>query len=349
LSKPAGFADALAKSAVSKAAARNADRIFFIITQNPFDYQPGFVQGSKNTIITFEEYQPSMGQEPPERNRSMLFDGREYVIYDGAMGTMLQKSGLKPGTRPDIMNMTAPQTVESIQRIYVEAGSDIICSNTFGANAEALRGTGYSPEEVVAAAVAIAKRACGGAAKVALDIGPTGRLIEPMGDLEFGRAYQLFKEQAIAGEKAGADYAAIETMSDLTELKAAILAVTENTRLPVLATMTFEKNGRTFMGCAPEDFAMAAESLGAVAAGINCSLEPAEMYETAERIAKATSLPLIVKPNAGLPDRATGLYSIGPEEFARQMARFAGIGARIVGGCCGTTPDYIRELRKIFS
>ena len=279
----------------------------------------------------------------------MFFDEREYVIFDGAMGTMLQQSGLKLGMRPDIMNMTAPRTVEGILRMYVEAGSEIICANTFGANAFALKGTGYSPEEIVVAAVAIAKRACGGAAKVALDIGPTGQLIEPVGDLEFDMAYEIFKAQAIAGEDAGADCAAIETMSDIAELEAAILAVKENTRLPVLATMTFDKNGYTFMGCSPEDFAALAERLGAAAAGINCSLEPREMYATAERIAKATTLPLIVKPNAGLPDGATGRYSIGPEEFAQQMAKFKGIGARIVGGCCGTTPDYIRELKKIYS
>jgi len=262
---------------------------------------------------------------------------------------MLQKSGLKAGERPDILCMTAPDAVESVHRQYVEAGSDIICTNTFGANADTLRKTGYSPEEVITAAVAIAKRACGGAAKVALDIGPTGQLLEPMGDLEIGRAYELFKEQAVAGEKAGADFAAIETMSDITEIKTAILAVTENTRLPVFASMTFDKTGYTYMGCSPEEFAKTAEQSGASAVGINCSLEPAEMYKTAERIVKTTSLPLIVKPNAGLPDSVTGLYSIGPEEFARQIARFAEIGVRIVGGCCGTTPEYIRKLKETFS
>ena len=280
----------------------------------------------------------------------MLFDsyGR-YIFYDGAMGTMLQKSGLKPGERPDIMNMTAPDVVGSIHRMYVDAGSDIICANTFGANADALRGTGYSPGDVIGAAVAIAKSACGGSAKVALDIGPTGRLLEPMGDLEHDRAYEMFREQAVAGERAGADFAAVETMSDIAEMKAAILAVTENTGLPVLATMTFDKTGRTYLGCTPEEFAETAEQLGAAAAGINCSLEPAEMYAVAERISRATSLPLIIKPNAGLPDSVTGLYSIGPAEFAKQMAPFAKIGARIIGGCCGTTPEYIRELREKFS
>lgn len=278
----------------------------------------------------------------------MLFDDRKYIIYDGGMGTMLQKSGLKPGMRPDIMSITAPQVVENVHRLYVEAGSDIVCSNTFGANAHALRATGYSPEEIITAAVSIAKSACRGETMVALDIGPIGQLLEPMGDLEFDRAYEMFREQAVAGEKAGADVVAIETMSDLEELKAAILAVTENTNLPVLATMTFDKTGHTFMGCTPEDFAKTAAQLGVTAAGLNCSLEPAEMFTTAERIAKTTNLPLVVKPNAGLPDGTTGLYSVDPFEFARQMERFKQIGVRIVGGCCGTTPDYIRELRKTF-
>ena len=295
----------------------------------------------------------------------MIFDTYgDYILYDGALGTMLQKSGLKPGERPDVMNMSAPETVESIHSMYVEAGSQLICSNTFGANARALLGTGHSPAEIIAAAIAIAKRASRGRAKVGLDIGPIGALLEPMGDLEYDEACELFKEQAIAGESAGADFAAIETMSDLTELKAAMLAVTENTALPVLATMTFDKTGRTYLGCAPEEFAEAAERYGAAAAGINCSLEPAEMTETVARIAKATSLPLIIKPNAGLPDGTTGLYSIGPAGFAAQMAQLAraanetqaasapnGRAPRrrmIIGGCCGTTPDYIRELRKTF-
>jgi len=151
---------------------------------------------------------------------------------------------------------------------------------------------------------------------------------------------------AVAGEKAGADFVTIETMSAIDELKAAMSAVKENTKLPILATMTFEKSGRTFMGCSPEQFVETAEELGALAVGLNCSLEPMEMLTTAEHIAKATKLPLIVKPNAGLPDGAHGEYHTGAIEFAEQMANFAKIGARIVGGCCGTTPDYIRELKK---
>lgn len=311
----------------------------------------------------------------------MLFDScGDYVFYDGAMGTMLQKSGSRPGERPDILNITAPHIVEDVHRSYVSAGSNIVCANTFGANAIALAGTGYSPEEIISAGVRIAKRACDGGAKVALDIGPTGQLLEPMGDLEFDRAIEIFAEQAIAGERAGADYAAIETMSDLTEIKAAIIAVVENTALPVLASMTFDKTGCTFLGFTPEEFAQAAQSLGAAAVGLNCSLEPAEMYETAERIAKTTNLPLIIKPNAGLPDSLTGQYSIDPEEFAKQMIWFKKLKARpekteneklkmesgglrgadnlqssvsdcrllIVGGCCGTTPEYVRAIKRAF-
>jgi len=277
----------------------------------------------------------------------MLFDSYGgFIFYDGAMGTMLQKNGLKPGERPDILNMSNPAAVESVHRLYVDAGSDIICSNTFGANSDALRGTGYSPQEVISAAVSAAKRASRGKAKVALDIGPTGQLLKPLGELELERAYELFKEQAIAGEKAGADFAAIETMSDLEELRAAMLAVKENTALPILATMTFGKTGRTFTGCAAEDFAETAGRLGAAAVGLNCSHEPAAMYATAERIAKITALPLIVKLNAGLPDSKTGLYSVGPKDFAQQMIPYAELGAKIIGGCCGTTPEYIQELRR---
>ena len=279
----------------------------------------------------------------------MLFDSYgKYIFYDGAMGTMLYKYGLKSGDKPDLMNITNPEAVEKIHRMYVEAGSDIICTNTFGSNALNLEGTGYNPSEIITAAVAVAKKACADKAKVALDIGPTGRLLEPAGELEFEKAYDLFKEMAIAGEKAGADFAAIETMSDLEEMKAAISAVVENTKLPVLATMSFEKSGYTYMGCTPEMFVETAEAMGVSAVGLNCSLEPMEMQEVAKRIVKATRLPVIVKPNAGLPDGVSGEYKTGAEEFAAQMLEFAVIGARIIGGCCGTTPEYIRELKKAY-
>ena len=280
----------------------------------------------------------------------MLFDeSREFIFYDGAMGTMLQERGLKPGGKPDLMNITDPGAVEEIHRLYVGAGSDIICTNTFGASAYGLRGTGHSPEEVISAAVAIARRAAGAAAKVALDIGPIGELLEPMGELAAGEAAEIFAQQAIAGEKAGADCVAIETMSDLNEMEAAVRAVAENTSLPILASMTFSEAGYTFTGCTPEKFAELAAALGASAVGINCSLEPARMFAVAGRIAKASSLPMIVKLNAGLPDAITGRYSVGPAEFARQMLPYADIGARIIGGCCGTSPEYIRELKTVLN
>jgi len=280
----------------------------------------------------------------------MIFDSfGKYIFYDGAMGTMLYKYGLKSGDKPDLMNITAPDAVEKVHKMYVEAGSDIICTNTFGSNALNLKGTDYTPADIISAAVTIAKRACeGSGSKVALDIGPTGQLLEPYGDLEPEAAYELFKEMAIAGEKAGADFAAIETMSDISELKAAMTAVSENTKLPILATMTFEKNGVTFMGCTVEKFVETAEALGAAALGLNCSLEPTQMLPTAKRMADISKLPLIIKPNAGLPDGIDGDYHTGAKEFAAQMTEFSKIGAKIIGGCCGTTPEYITELRNAF-
>lgn len=274
---------------------------------------------------------------------------QDFVFFDNAIGWLLLKSGLKAGQRPDIMNITAPDAVESLQRKTCEAGSDIICTNTFGANAKALKGTGYTVEEVISAAVCITKRAGMGKSLTALDIGPIGEFFSPFGTLTFDTAYELFCEQAVAGEAAGADLAVIETMSDLIELKAAMLAVKENTKLPVFAMMTFDKNGRTMTGCRPESFAITAEGLGAVAVGINCSLSPNEIFPIAEKIAGCTSLPVIIKPNAGLPNSATGGYDIDAAEFARQMERFSSLGIKIVGGCCGTTAEYIKELRRVFA
>jgi 5-methyltetrahydrofolate--homocysteine methyltransferase len=276
-----------------------------------------------------------------------LFE-RNFVFFDGAIGTSLQKQGLKPGERPDVMNMTAPDTVERVQRLYAEAGSDIINTNTFGANKRNLSNTGYTVEEVITAAVGISKRAGMGKTLTALDIGPIGEFIAPFGALTFEESYEMYRQQAVAGEKAGADLAAIETMSDLFELKAAMLAIRENTKLPIFAMMTFDKSGRTFTGCRPESFAIMAERLGAFAVGINCSLSPKDIYPIAVKISENTSLPIIIKPNAGLPN-AAGEYDIDAAEFVRQMERFIPLGVKIVGGCCGTNPDYIRELHRVFS
>lgn len=280
---------------------------------------------------------------------SALLDSQKYVFFDGAVGTMLQDAGLKPGENPSLMSINSPGSVEKIHRMYIDAGSDIICANTFYANSFSLKSADHTPEQVISAAVEIAKRAAGGAALVALDVGPTGQILEPAGELSFEEAYANFKEIAIAGEKAGADLAAIETMSDIEELKAAMTAVSDNTKLPIFATMTFQKSGFTFMGCTPERFAEEAESLEATAVGLNCSLEPREMTDIAKRISTATKLPLIVKPNAGLPDSKSGKYTITPEGFAEQMLPFAQIGVKVIGGCCGTTPEYIKALKEAFT
>jgi 5-methyltetrahydrofolate--homocysteine methyltransferase len=274
---------------------------------------------------------------------------RDFVFTDNSNGWILLKKGLKPGQRPDIMNVTAPDIVGDLQRQAVEAGSDIVFTNTFGTNAKTLRDTGYTVEQVVGAAVAVSKKACAGKALTAYDVGPIGEFIKPFGTLTFDESYELYRQQAVAAEEAGADLVAVETMSDLYEVKAVMRAVKENTNLPLFVMMTFDKSGRTFTGCRPESFAITAETLGAKAIGINCSLAPGEIYPIAEKIVKATRLPVIVKPNAGLPNSLTGGYDIGPEEFARQMAPFADLGVKVVGGCCGTSSDYIRELKKTFS
>lgn len=261
------------------------------------------------------------------------------------MGTMLQKSGLNPGRCPEALCLTAPEGVTGIHRAYVEAGSHIVYANTFGANRYKLEGSGHTVAELIAAAVACARAACEGTdARVGLDVGPIGQLLEPYGTLPFEEAYDIYREVMLAGAAAGADVIALETMTDLYEVKAALLAAKENTTLPVFATMTFEENGRTFTGCTVEAMAAVLEGLGADAAGMNCSLGPQELYPIVRRLCAATALPVIVKPNAGLPDPATGAYSITPEAFAEEMARFAALGVRYLGGCCGTDPEFIARI-----
>ncbi len=279
---------------------------------------------------------------------SGLFDSRKYVFYDGGLGTMLQKNGLASGERSDLMNMKSPDVVLSIQRQYAEAGSDIICTNSFSTCDGGLEGTGYTPEQVAAASVDIAKRAGYGRTLTALDVGPIGEFIEPYGDLSFEEAYDRFKAHALAGAAAGADLAAVETMSDPEEVRAAVTAILENTDLPVFATMTFDRTGRTFFGYSVEDFAKLAKELGCTAAGMNCSYCPADMLEAAKRFADVCELPIIIKLNAGLPD-SHGAHAVGPELFAEQMEPYKELGVKIVGGCCGTTPDHIRALRRAFA
>ena len=265
-----------------------------------------------------------------------------FLILDGGMGTMLQARGLPPGAQPELWNLSHPDVIEAVQHEYVLAGSQVLYTNTFGASAVKLRRSGASVHDVVTAAVQIARRASGGRALVALDIGPLGELLEPMGQLTFEAAYEYFKELAVAGAEAGADLAVIETMTDLYETKAALLAVKENTALPVFVTMSFEECGRTFMGCTVQSMARTLEGLGADAIGVNCSVGPDLMRPVLAELCRATRLPVIAKPNAGLPDPVDGSYSMGPKEFASLVAPLADLGVTVFGGCCGTNPDYIR-------
>ena len=275
---------------------------------------------------------------------------RPITILDGAMGTMLQKAGLRLGDRPETLSLTAPEVVESIQRQYVQAGARLLLANTFCANAHKLDGTGYSVEEVVSASIAVAKRACAGTdAKVALDIGPIGELLEPLGMLCFDEAYALFAQMIRAGVRAGADAIFFETFSDLGEIRAGVLAAKECCDLPVYASMTFEQSGRTFLGVRADCAAMSLSALGVDAVGVNCSLGPKEMAPILAQMRSATDLPLILKPNAGLPDPATGEYHTTPQEFAQACAQMTDLGTAYVGGCCGTSPAFIMALREELS
>lgn len=277
---------------------------------------------------------------------SELLKSKKFIILDGAMGTQLQARGLKTGECPEALNVTHPDTVREIHRSYIEAGSDIVYTNTFGANSYKLSESGYSVSELVRAGVRTAKEAAGESGVLtALDIGPIGQLMEPTGSMSFDEAYDIYKEVILAGEEA--DLIVFETMTDLLELKAGVLATKENSTKPVICTMTFEENMRTFTGCSVSAMALTMQGIGADAIGVNCSLGPVQLKEVVKELAKWTTLPIIVKPNAGLPNPSTGAYDLTPEAFAKSMAEdIIPLGAVIVGGCCGTTPDYIRMLCK---
>ena len=269
----------------------------------------------------------------------------EFVFLDGAMGTMLQKSGLKAGEIPELLSITESEKITEIHRQYVNAGADIIYANTFGANAEKLKNCEYSVEEIVKASIKNARTACKGTnSLVALDIGPTGQMLKPLGTLSFERAYEIFKEQILAG--IDADIIVIETMTQLTEIRAALLAAKENSDKPVICTMSFEKNMRTFTGCSIPTMALTLQGLSADAIGINCSLGPKELIPLVEQLSKWTDLPIVVKPNAGLPDPKTDEYDVSPEDFAKSIEKLLPLGIKFVGGCCGTTPEYIKTLKE---
>ncbi len=270
----------------------------------------------------------------------------DFLIFDGAMGTMLQEKGLKVGDLPETLNIENPEVVLDIHKAYVNAGSDIVLTNTFQANEEKLKNCPYSCEEIINAGVKIARAS--GAKFVAQDVGPIGRLMEPMGAMTFDDAYNMFKRQMIAGEKAGADVILIETMSDLYEVKAAVLAAKENTSLPVFCTMTFEQDQRTFTGSDPLSVVNVLNGLKVDAMGVNCSLGPNALIPVVDVFLKYSLAPVMIKPNAGLPKIVNGVadYDITPDEFVFYMKDFAKRGAAILGGCCGTNPGTIKKLSE---
>ena len=273
--------------------------------------------------------------------------GKSVVIVDGGMGTLLQANGLMGGELPELWNLTHPEVLLKIQSDYVNAGCDILTANMFGANRLKLEKTGHTVQEVVSQALKLAHTASGGKAAVALDIGPSGKLLKPFGDLAFDDAYELFKEEIIAGRD-NADLVIIETMSDAYEAKAALLAAKENCDLPVVVTFTFDSTGKLLTGSNIPAALLLAESLGADAVGINCSLGPEQMESFVDEMLTLTNLPIVINPNAGLPVSVNGetSYPVGPEEFYAYMERFAEKGAAILGGCCGTTPEHIRLLAE---
>ena len=283
---------------------------------------------------------------------SELFKQSNTILLDGGMGTMLQASGLKLGPKPEEQNITNPELIESIHAKYAAAGSRIVNANTFGASAHKLAGSAYSLEEIIAAGIANCKRACAPyGALTTLDVGPLGELLEPSGTLAFEDAVNEYARIVRAGVAAGADLIFFETFTDLYELKAALLAAKENSTLPILASMSFEAGGRTFTGCTVESFGVTARGLGANAVGINCSLGPKEIYPMAKRLTEALpgDFPVFVKPNAGLPRADGSGYDITPQLFAMEMKPYRDLHLFAAGGCCGTTPDFIKLLNGVFA
>ncbi|MBR5381037.1 MAG: homocysteine S-methyltransferase family protein, partial [Oscillospiraceae bacterium] len=276
---------------------------------------------------------------------SRLQDGLLY--FDGGFGSLLQARGLKSGQIPDLWNLDNPDAVRDAHLEYLRAGADIINTNTFGANRDRL---GHRFEETVTAGVNLAKEAVreNGGGFVALDIGPTGRMFEPFGELTFPHALELFSEAVRLGAAAGADLVNIETMGDLLEAKAAVIAAKENCSLPVFVSVAFGDKGKLLMGSDALTAATLLEALGADAVGLNCGVSPAGALKLTEELASCLSVPVIVCPNAGMPRIREGraCYDVTPADFADTMARIVRAGARVIGGCCGTTPAQIAALRE---
>lgn len=272
------------------------------------------------------------------------FLANNQLLFDGGLGTQIQQLNLPLGTLPETINIEEKGDLIEIQRAYVEAGSDVITTNTFGASAYKLKETKYSVKEIVTSGITCAKES--GAKYIALDIGPIGRMMKPIGDLTFDEAYDAFKEQVTFSE--GADLVLIETMSDLSETRAAILAAKENTNLPIIVSMTFQEDGRTLTGLTPECFVYAVEALGVDGLGVNCSLGPKQLKPIVKRILETATVPVIVQANAGLPEIKDGIsfFNVKPQEYQNVVKEYLDMGVHIIGGCCGTGPDHIREIKK---
>ena len=272
-----------------------------------------------------------------------LLNKDEHILLDGAMGSVLQQHGLKLGGLPEELNFTEPDLIRSVHRSYIEAGAQGIYANTFGANRHKLQNSRYSVDEIVKQGIKLAREAAEGTdVLVGLDVGSLGRMLRPTGDMPVDEAYDMFREVMVAGREA--DFIAIETMTDLMEVKTALLAAKENTDLPVICTMSFEQNMRTFTGCSAASMAMTLSGMSADVIGMNCSLGPKDALPIVEEILRWSSVPVLIRPNAGLPDPATNLYNTTPQEYADVMEQIAGMGVKVLGGCCGTNPDYIREV-----
>ncbi len=281
-----------------------------------------------------------------------LLKEKDYIIFDGAMGTMLQAAGMKMGEIPEVLSVTSPELLVSIHEKYLNSGADVIYANTFGANRYKLEDCTISLKEIITAGICNAKKACENVkpeAMVALDVGPIGQLLEPTGTLSFEEAYDIYAEIVKAGSDAGADLVVFETMTDLLEVKAAVLAAKENSELPIVCTMTFEQNMRTFTGCSVSAMALTLEGLGVDAVGVNCSLGPKELEPVIAELSRWTRLPIVVKPNAGLPDPKTNEYDLTAEDFTEFMKELRKYGIKVFGGCCGTNPEFIRLLSEMLA
>ena len=292
-------------------------------------------------------FDPLDGLVIKDDHLARILRGEDYLVQDGAMGTLLQAQGLAAhGELPDLLNLANPDAITAIHAGYVAAGAEMITTNTFGSNAHKLSGKA-TVAEVYRAAADCARAA--GARYVAGGLGPVGELLEPLGTLSFDQAYDLFAEQVRAARDAGCDLILIETMTDLREMKAAVLAAKDHARLPIFASMTFGEDGRTFLGTPPDVAAIALSALGAHVLGVNCSLGPDELVPIAQTLVRFARCPVVVRPNAGLPHVEDGrtVYDVSPDAFAAAMERVLSFGVSVVGGCCGTTPAYIEKLAAL--